>query len=756
MHMTFLLAASSILSPLGEAPVPQERVLDPTTSQASQPIVPAAPAEEGLADIVVTAQRRSQNIQDVPIAITAVSGDALTKAGIRDPRDLTLLEPSLSLQAGTSASTTALFIRGVGIGDFNSNTTGAVGVYVDDVFMGANAGKLFNIFDGDGVEVLKGPQGTLYGRNTTAGAIRFTSRKPSDDLRIDASALYGRFNEVNLEAGIGGPLIADLLKVRFAGTTTRRDGWLYNRITGNKLNDVKTWAARAIVDLTPAEGLLLRGTVHVGRNRGGARQFAFLGQGVTFSGAPSFVNGVPANGFGYADTDDDLNRGDYDVEGKERIDVLGASLMAEWRLDAATLTSITAYEQVNRHTLEDSDASPSNVLTATYIDRPRQFSQELRLASVGGGPFNWIFGGFYFHDDLTTRSSYDVLRLVRSPSQPLGGFDPEAQIANAYFPYTQKTKSTALFGQADYRIASGLTATLGLRASRDRIGLDYLSVFAEPAPVGFFPRVAFNGEKTFRDLSYRAALNYKFSDSMIYAAYSKGYNSGGFAGGAASSADQLLPYKSERLYSYEAGVKSELFNHRIRLNTSAFYYKYDDLQVFVFDTSRLVPVQRKLNAGSADLYGLEVSLNAQPTKQLNVSGGLTYLHTEFTRFVALADADYRGNRLINAPTLSATAGFAFTQPVNDWWNVRLSAEAQYRSSIFLTPDNASLGRVPAYALVNARAAWVSSDDRYEFAVWAKNITGKRYVNFISPIITSYELNYNDPATFGLQLVYHSR
>ena len=194
----------------------------PHSALAQTATAEAAMPSDGIGEIVVTAQRRSQNVQDVPIAITAVTGQALRESGVRDPRDLTLLVPSLSMQAGTAASTTSLFIRGVGIGDFNSNTTGAVGIYADDVFLGANAGKLFNVFDSDGIEVLKRPQGTLYGRNTTAGAIRFASRKPSDTLSGDFSALYGRFNEVRLEGGIGGPIAGDTLKARISGLYHQR------------------------------------------------------------------------------------------------------------------------------------------------------------------------------------------------------------------------------------------------------------------------------------------------------------------------------------------------------------------------------------------------------------------------------------------------------------------------------------------------------------------------------------------------------
>ncbi len=706
--------------------------------------------EIGLDDIVVTAQRRTENLQDVPIAIAAISGNTLTEVGIRDPRDLSMLVPGLSAQAGTSATTTSLFLRGVGIGDFNSNTTGAVGVYVDDVFLGANAGKLFNIFDSEGIEVLKGPQGTLYGRNTTAGAIRFSSRKPTDELSANASASYGRFNEVQLEAGVGGPIVDDLLKMRVAGTYTRRDGWLLNRVTGHKLNDLNMWAGRAIVDLTPSENLLIRAIVHGGQNRGGARQFQHRGQGVDFFGDPNFIGGVPLDGMGYADTDGDLNAGDYDIEGQERVDAFGASLTAVLDFSGLTLTSISAYEQVRRNTLEDTDASPNNVLTATYIDRPQQFSQELRLQGESDR-LNWIVGGFYFNDKLVTNSAFDLLRALRDPDAPMQGFDPANSIGNLVYPYTQKTESWAAFAQADFKLTDRLTLTGGLRYSVDSIDFDYESYFDDVIVV---PVIEFQDSKTYRDLSWRTAVSFQAADEVLfYASWSKGYNSGGFAGGSSSDPAQLQPFASEKLYAYEVGVKSELLGRTLRLNAGAFYYDYRDLQVFVFDTSGVVPLQRKLNAGNADIYGFELEMAARPTRDLDAYLNLSLLSAKYSTFIALASEDLSGNQLVNAPKYAISAGMAYTLPLSNGSAIRARVDGSMQSEIFLTPDNARANRVPSYGLLNARLSWLSADDRLELALWAKNITDTRYVTYISPVITMDQLNYNDPATYGVQAVF---
>jgi iron complex outermembrane receptor protein len=731
--------------------------------QAAQAQADTAANSGGLGEIVVTAQRRQQNVQDVPIAIAAVSGTQLKEAGVNDPRDLTLLVPSLSMQAGTAASTTSLFIRGVGIGDFNSNTTGAVGIYVDDVFMGANAGKLFNVFDSDGIEVLKGPQGTLYGRNTTAGAIRFSSRKPTEELTGDFSALYGRFNEVQLEGGIGGALVKDLLKVRISGLYHRNDGSTYNRVTGHRVNDINLWAGRAIVDFTPGPDALVRLSVHGGANTGGARQFQHRGQGVDFFGDPAFLpDGTPTDGFGYADTDNDVWAGDYDVEGKERIYVFGGSLTGQFTFGGVQLTSISAFEQVNRSTLEDTDASPNQVITAYYEDRPRQFSQELRLQSVGEQAFNWIVGGYYFHDNLKTDSAFDILRSLRDPSAPLGGFDPVNSIGLLRYPYTQKTDSYALFGQGDYKLTDRLTATLGLRYSHDRIGMKFASLFdaiGTVIPTKAYsditvPLLDFDGRKGFSDLSWRAALNYKVDDTMLYASFSKGYNSGGFAGGASTDALQMQPFRSEKLYAYEVGIKTDLLDRRLRFNASAFYYDYRDLQVFIFDLTGPIPVQRKLNAGNARIYGLEAEVTARPMPAVELFGAMTVMDSKYKNFAALGGVSYSGNQLVNAPEFSGAAGLRINVPLAGGSAIKGNLDGTYTSSIYLFPDNAASNKVKGRGLLNARLAWSAPGNRYEVAIWGRNLTNTKFITSLAPVITQDQINYNEPRTYGVQLSAH--
>jgi iron complex outermembrane receptor protein len=715
----------------------------------------------GLEEIVVTAQRREQNLQDVPIAISAMTGQMLENAGVRDPRDLQSYVPSLQFQSGTAATTTIIFLRGVGIGDFNSNTTGAVGVYVDDVFLGANAGKLFNVFDGEGVEVLRGPQGTLYGRNTTGGAIKFASRKPTNELSTDFSALYGRYNEVRLEGGIGGPIIDDKLKIRVSGLYNQRDGWMLNRVTGHHLNDVDLWAARAIIDYTPTDSLLLRLSLHSGQNSGGARQFQHRGQGVYLDGSPLPPGpcGLPTDFTGYSDCDHNPNAGDFNIEGKEKVKVSGGSLLGELKLDGVTLTSITAYEKVDRNTLEDTDASPNDVLTAVYIDKPEQWSEELRAQSNGDGKLKWIAGAFFFDDNLKTDSSFDVLRVLRpyfmSEENPTG-YSPENSVAVLRYPYTQKTRSWALFGQTDYALTDAWNLTAGLRYTQDKIDFKYSSFYSE-APPGDPPVTSLDDSKNFSNVSGRLALSYKVSDdTLLYGSISSGYNSGGFPGGSAQYQDQTKPYDSEKLYAYEIGAKTELLDRRVRLNAAAFYYDYKDLQVFIYDTSGAIPVMRKMNAGDARIYGLEAELTVKPTEQLDAFVSISLLNSEYRNFVDGLGNDFSGNTLMNAPEFSMSAGLTWTQPIGGAGSLQATAAGTYQSKVYLTPDNSKAYSQDGFAMLNARLAWTPPRGGYEVALWGKNLTDKRWVNFMAPIITMDQLNYNDPETYGIEFSYHTK
>lgn len=720
---------------------------------------------EALEEIVVTAQRRTENIQDVPIAVSALSGDLLQEAQIRNPRELQTFVPSLQFQSSSAASTSIIYLRGVGISDFNANNTGAVGVYADDVFLASNSGKTFNIFDGESVEVLKGPQGTLYGRNTTGGAIKFWSRKPTDVLSSDLSVSYGNYNDLRLEGGVGGPVVEDKLKMRVAGLYENSDGTTHNRYTGNKVNDIDLWALRAIVDFTPTDALLLRAAVHSGQNDSSARQFQHRGYGYGFDGTPLPPSscGRPVDGMGYADCDHDRLAGDYDIEGNEKIDVFGASLLADLALDALRIISITAYETVDHDTLEDTDASPNNVVTASYKDEATQWSQELRLQSADdAAQLRWIVGAFYFHDDIDANPYYDLLRALRpyfATAENPTGFDPVNSVGLVRYPYSQTTTSWALFGQGDYRFADAWTLTAGLRYTDDSIDFEYSSYFDEAPYDLIVPIVGTDESESYTNWSGRLALSYKpGEDTMFYGSFSTGYNAGGFPAAAATDPSQLEPFDPETLYAYELGLKSEWLDRTLRFNAAAFYYDYHDLQVFIEDATQVPTILLKTNAGGATIYGLETDFTWRASENWDMYLAASFMHSEYKDFTGAAGENYDGNQLASAPNLAVSAGITYTHPLSLGAPGALSAMVygSYQSQIYFTPAaDPKYGQDP-YTLLNARLAWSSDSHPIQVALWGKNLTDADVITYIAQVITMDQINYADPRTYGIEFTYHTR
>jgi len=693
-------------------------------------------------EVVVTAQRREEGLQSVPVAVAAFTPAALQNAGARDVRDLQILVPNLQFRSGNTQGSTSIFLRGVGINDFNASTTGAVGVYVDDVFVGINAAKTFNLFDTEAVEVLKGPQGTLYGRNTTGGAIKFTPRGPTEDLSADARASYGRFDEVRLEGGVGGPLVGDRLKARIAGFYLNRDGYVSNRLTGRRNNALDLWGARLTVDWTPTDDWLIRFSVNGGESRSDASQYKFRGQ------IPDGAGGW-TDLLGYHDAAPNPDEGAYDVEGREKITVRGGALRIEKTFDWGVFTSITAGQRVERDLTEDADASPNAVLKGLFRVDGEQLTQEFRLQSGDAQPLTWSLGAFYFRTRLSTDSAYDIFRVLRDPATPGGGFDPGNLIGFLRYPYEYDTESVSVFGQADYAFSDRLKATLGLRYTRDKVDFDYRTFFDEP---GFtLPILAYRDSRRFDDLSYRLALSYRFNDDvMAYASASRGFNGGGFPGAQTTDAAALEPYRSETLTAYEVGVKAELFDRRVRFNNAAYLYKYDDLQVFVLDNRNLIPVARKTNGGDATIYGLETDLTAKLTPELDLVLAAALTHSEYDVFLD-GGRSYAGNQLVNAPKFAASAALDFARDLGGG-TLKAHLDAAYQSDVFYTPANSPAFGQRGYTLVNARLGW-SWADRWSVALWARNIFDKRYLVDATPGIGADLLHYAEPRTYGVELSY---
>ncbi len=704
-------------------------LVTPLNAQEAKPAFPET-------DIVVTAQRRSQNLQDVPISVTALSGDTVEKLGFKTSAEIAAQVPNLTIKQSFANSVPQIFLRGVGVNDPNANANGAVGIYVDDVNLVSPSALTFSLFDTDRVEVLRGPQGTLYGRNTTGGAINFISRKPGDTQEGYATFRYGRFNSKQLEAGVTAP-VAQGASLRVAGVVEDSEGFHHNRVTGNDLGDVGRWALRGLLRIEPSSSVNILLNVHGGRLANSSTPFEVAGALDPVSGGPCDYRTSPCvNLFGYRDADNDPFSHDIDNEGRTRLSNFGASAQVEADFGAAVLTSITAYEKTVRNHREDADGAPQNMLNTQFYDNNRQFSQEFRLTSAGETRLRWMGGLFYSHEETRLNNRYDFFRGYRDVVEAAGfpgGFDPDGINPTGFTPFlidqalTQKSNSYAGFANVEFHITSQLELTLGGRYTREDRAIRTTIAFDE----GSFtiPLVDnFADKEKFDSFSGKVGLNYKPTDDfLVYASLSKGFKSGGFNGALVFSEPELEPFKPETLIAYEVGFKASLLDRRLTLNGAAFYYDYKDIQLYTFESAGGIPVQVLTNAGSAEVYGVEAELSARPSDRLFISIGGGLLHSKIKEFQTNGGADFSGNRLVMAPEVTANALIRYEIPLGEQGlKIGLQTDAHYQSKVFFSTSNSPLLAQDGYGLWNARVSLAETDDRWEIAAQVRNITDRVY------------------------------
>jgi len=716
-------------------------------------------------EIVVTAQKRSENLQDVPVSVTALTSDALAARGVNNVLALNNLAPGMRISAADAAANPKIYIRGVGLSDFNPNASSGVGVYVDGVYIGSPLAQMAGFFDLAQVEVLRGPQGTLYGRNTNGGAINITTKRPSQTFGADASLEYSTFNAVTADLGVGGPIVADKLAFRVAGQYARDDGYTYNRVTGHDLNAANHWAGRVSLLYTPREDFELLTQVNRYVNRGdatapGHRALFPSSAAVTgpdgFCASNAYASGKCADLFGYADTDNNPRAVDANLEGKDKVDLFGASSQATWKLGGMSLVSVTSWQWAHRNDLENTDASPRQMLEINYRSRQNQFTQELRLQSDDSSArLNWVLGAYFMDEKVEDNTRQDVLRDLRplfvTPANPTG-VSLANSVATFGYPYTQKTKGYAVFGQADYKLTERLTGTVGLRWSADDKSIDYKS----QAEDGLVILLTSKQNKTFSALSGRLGLRYAVSDDTnVYATYNRGYKSGGFFGGLATTAAEMEPYDNETLDAYELGMKSEFLDRRVRLNVSGFYYDYKNQQVFAQTTRNGLTVLVLDNAANSKVWGGEAEITARPVQPLTLTAGVSLLHAKYGDYFT-EGKDFTGNWLPQSPKVTFNAAATWVAPLANGASIVANVDANYSSKVYFDNSNAARLSQDAVWIAGAQLSWRSPDRKIEAGAFARNLFDKTYTVALSNIDSLGEdlLSYNRPRSLGIFLRYH--
>ncbi len=707
----------------------------------------AALAED---EIVVTAQRREQSPQDVGVALNVFSGADLIAQGTRKVNALENFTPNLEIESQFGSGQPSFSIRGVGFRDYATNNAPTVGIYVDDVAYPIPVMTQGVLFDVERVEVLRGPQGTLYGRNTTGGAIKIISAQPTDTHTAGFVVEGGRFGRVDAEAYVSGP-ITDSVRVRLSGATALGGAWQTNRETGEETGDAEQYALRGLVavDLTPDIEVLFNLHGFIDQSDGlGLQLFNDSSFGPLAHDRRETSYGSSAGFAALTGIAEDAHPF-RDNEG------WGASLTLNAGLGETTLTYIGAYEVLNRKEFNDFDALTIGGAGVYFQSSADVMSHELRLSGETGA-LNWVGGLYYSEEDLNELYQSDFA----------ASFGPGFAVTT---PYTQTVRTLAAYAHGEYEVSPFISIIAGLRYEDEARRLRDLGTFSAGTGSLNFANGTVDGTLENRDLD-SGNLSGKIGvelhpadDVLLYAHASRGVKSGGFTAYNTLNPNALTPFAPEKLNAFEVGFKSSF--GVLQLNGAAFYYDYKDQQVqsAIFDAATTAIVGRIVNADS-EIYGAEIEAILAPAPWLTIGQSLGYKTGEFTSFTDLDTAATgmsgmavyvdRAGEDLGFPKLSYQGFVEATAPIHDGWSARARFDYSYRDTLslpLLGPDYA----VSDYWLANAQLALGPDDGSWELALWGRNIFNTDYDEtrnfFIAPGGVADVAAPGMPATYGARL-----
>lgn len=730
----------------------------PALAQGDAPVVSGTP--EGIEEIVVTAQKRAESIQDVPIAITAFTSEDLAASGVTSSDELQRFTPNLTWNAAGGAGA-SVGLRGIVDINFTTGQVGSVGIVVDEVGLNSPVANTFALLDLERVEVLRGPQVTLYGRSTTGGAINFVTARPEvgGETTGYARATAGRYGQFDVEAAFGLP-VGERSALRVALLSASRDGIFENRTLGGDDSNRDRSLLRASFASEPSEALSIFASAHGGRQRGQSLRYKSIGYGLAAEpevdcGQPRQVGNGCADLSGFVDSADfDLNFSNF-PNPVENVDAAGGLLNLAWTPGAVTLTSITAYEQNSLERNEDTDGGPANLLDVSIVADTEQFSQEFRLASNGDGPLRWIGGLFYL------RETQDGITTVA-----LRDFD--VFIATAY---DQTDTIYSGYAQLDYAFGERWSVTLGARYSdetKEGVGTGYAAFddlvgrgippigqlidtaaaasFADPsltAPVPF--------DQNWRNWGGKVGLNFTpTEDLLLYANVSRGFKGGAInlaAGPVLADPVQADAFARgvdpEELTTYEIGAKVTLADGRMQLNAAAFHNDYRDQQLFILRDG----LAFLYNAAESTIDGVELEWQWVPWRGLTIQAGLGYLDAQYDS-LETDTGDFSGNRMLQTPEFNASLALR-----QEWRLAASTLSAQVSASyadeqFYDLPNTLS---EDSRTTADARLEWAfGADERFSVALWGKNVGDERFCTNAADLgVQSAQCIVNEPRTYGV-------
>lgn len=697
-----------------------------------------------LDNLVITARKREENLQDVPIAVTGIGSEELREEQITDLSEIAAKVPSFTFQSQNSMES-EMFIRGVGSVRLNGATSDpSIGTFLNEVYVGRRGAATPPIFDLARVEVLRGPQGTLFGKNIVGGAINLITAAPKDEFDAGGSISLGNYSSVLAEGFVTGP-ISENMSGRLAVYREAHDGYATNIINGQELEDKNAFAGRGSLLWDISDDITLSLIADYSQDRaGGPNRHA--------------VDDPNQAGFGFITPnipeDPRVNVSPYQQYADR--DTAGLTGRLDWDFGPVALTYLSAvrYGEGDGRWTQAGAGSPPSLTdsTLTQHEMYQGLTQELRLTSDPDNRFRWIVGGYFLNENVTRTSQNTAISFL--PGGP-GGTRDSLDGDNIFVGHSG-TKSYALFGEAEYDITDTLTLAVGGRYTTDEKELRSQAIVLDvgmpgdlfsPAPLQSPYDVSV--DESWSEFTPKIALNWQATeDALVYASYASGYKGGGWQGATANAIAASTAYNPENAATYEIGLKADWFENRLRTNLAAFYTDFSDLQVELLDDVNLTLVVA--NAADAVIQGFEFEVSGKPTDWLNLFASGSLLDTEYKDYIdPLRGIDYSGNELQRTPEYQFAVGGNVRQPLNDAIDFVAALNYSYQDQMFWGPDNTNFE--DGYGILNGRIGVEAADGKWKLSLWGKNMADELYRVSIIPFVGDEVSVFGAPQTYGVRL-----
>ncbi|MDA5193831.1 TonB-dependent receptor [Govanella unica] len=685
------------------------------------------PAASGamLEEITVTARKLSENLQRTPVSVTVVSEKMIDTLSITNIGEVERLAPNVQFSQGFSGSSAGanFFIRGIGQLDFVATSDPGVGVFVDGVYMARTVGGALDTADIAQIEVLKGPQGTLFGKNTIGGAINIITKKPDENLKVMAEITVGNLGRTDGRFMANVP-ITDQLFVKITGSARHNDGFQTRLIDGIKLGDDNTISGGIQIRYAPAADFDIILAADVTKRRAHIAAQGLTEVATVGGGRELFLELTGLDIANYPPAAEPWKYSTSGVRPTDKLNIFGTSLTVNKDFGPVTLKSITAYRKLDADTATDFDGQPVVYNDQLVQDKQHQFSQEFQL-SHQSEKLKWVLGAYYFneHNEESIQNNFYVFWLV-------------APYGDGPLSHTElKTNNFAAYGQGSYKITPELSLTAGLRWTYEKKSTDIIS------PIGLGTLSAFNnsGGHHWSAVNPRLGIEYQATEeALLYATYTGGFKSGSFNGRVDRQFDagKFQPYDPEKVIAWEGGFKTQWFDNRLRANAAAFLTHYKGIQLVSGATDAFGNLYfPTTNAGNLNIKGFEAELLARPIEMLNVYANLGYADEKWTSiYPSPFPTVSKKSRLPMFSHWTVIAGGDLTLPLDSFGSVMIGGNYSYRSAYFADTGNSPRVKQGGFGIFDAHLIVEPENTRWQLKFWGKNLTNKHYMTWGQDLI----------------------